>query len=84
MAKAKKTIKKAVHSVKKKVKKVAEKVVTPPAPPTSKVRDKIKDLAGQRRDASIIWEEITDNHSDEDIRELIRSKGFGTLLGNVS
>jgi len=39
----------------------------------------------QRRDAAIIWDEINDkNLSDEEIRELVRSKNFGTLLGEIS
>ena len=74
--KAKKTIKKAVKSVAKKA---------PPAPkPEAKIKKHIEELRLVRRDAAVIWEEINENHSDEDLREIIRSHNFGTLLGEVS
>ena len=51
----------------------------------SGIRAKIKELALLRRDASQVWDTVRDDkHSDEDIRELIRSEGFGKLLQNIS
>ena len=79
--KAKKTIKKAVKSIAKKA---------PPAPKPevqkeSKIKKHIEELRLVRRDAAVIWEEIQGkNLDDEDLREIIRSHNFGTLLGEVS
>ena len=45
----------------------------------------LEELRMQRRDAAIIWDEINDKDlDDEDIREVIRSHNFGTLLGEIS
>ena len=81
MARAKKTIKKAVKSV---FAKKAPPAPKPEVPKESKIKKHIEELRLVRRDAAIIWEEINENHSDEEIRELIRSKNFGTLLGKIS
>ena len=82
--------KKAKKAVKKAVKKVVE-VLKPPAPKPevpkkSTINMKhLEELKELRRDASIIWNEIQDKDlTDEDIREVIRSHNFGTLLGEVS
>ena len=80
--------KKAKKTAKKAVKKVVE-VLKPPAPKPevpkeSTIRKKIDELRLVRRDAAVIWEEINENHCDEDLREIIRSHNFGTLLGKVS
>ena len=81
--------KKVKKAVKKAVKKVV-KVLKPPAPkpevPKSTINMKhLEELKELRRDASIIWNEIQDKDlTDEDIREVIRSHNFGTLLGEVS
>ena len=80
--------KKAKKAVKKAVKKV--EVLKPPAPKPevpkeSTIRKHLEELRMLRRDASVIWEEIQDKDlTDEDIREVIRSHNFGTLLGEVS
>ena len=83
--------KKAKKAAKKAFKKVVE-VLTPPAPKRkakapkeSKIRNHLEKLRMQRRDAAIIWDEINDKDlNDEDLREIIRSHNFGTLLGEVS
>ena len=81
--------KKAKKAVKKAVKKVVG-ILKPPAPKPevpkeSTIRKHLEELRMLRRDASVIWEEIQDKDlSDEDIREVIRSHNFGTLLGEVS
>jgi len=81
--------KKAKKAVKKAVKKVVE-VLKPPAPKPevpkeSTIRKHLEELHLLRRDAAVIWEEIQDKDlTDEDIRELVRSKNFGTLLGEIS
>ena len=81
--------KKAKKAVKKAVKKVVE-ILKPPAPKPevpkeSTIRKKIEELRLDRRDAAVIWEEINDKDlTDEDLREIIRSHNFGTLLGKVS
>ena len=81
--------KKAKKAAKKAVKKV--EVLKPPAPKPEVPKEstinmkRLEELHLLRRDASIIWNEIQDKDlSDEDIREVIRSHNFGTLLGEVS
>ncbi len=70
--------------------KVVKVVEPPPAPKKSEakpseVRKIIQELSLLRRDASIVWDEIKDDtHSDEDIRELCRAKGYGTLVQEIS
>ena len=82
MARAKKTIKKAVKSV---FAKKAPPAPKPEVPKESKIKKHIEELRLVRRDAAVIWEEINDKDlDDEDLREIIRSHNFGTLLGKVS
>ena len=82
MARAKKTIKKAVKSV---FAKKAPPAPKPEVPKESKIKKHIEELRLVRRDAAVIWEEIQGkNLDDEDLREIIRSHNFGTLLGEVS
>ena len=81
--------KKAKKSVKKAVKKVVEVLKPPvPVPEVSKestIRKHLEELKELRSDAAVIWEEIQDKDlTDENLRELIRSHNFGTLLGKVS
>jgi len=78
--KAKKSIKKAFKSAVKKTHHTAKKVVEK----ESKIRKHLESLRMQRRDAATIWEEINEDHSDEEIRELVRNHNFGTLLGEIS
>jgi len=65
-------------------------VLTPPAPKPevpkeSTIIKHLERLHPLRRDAAVIWEEIQDKDlTDEELRELIRSHNFGTLLGEVS
>ena len=55
------------------------------APKESTIRKHLERLHGLRRDAAVIWEEIQDKDlTDEELREVIRSHNFGTLLGEVS
>ena len=81
--------KKAKKAVKKAVKKVVE-VLKPPAPKPevpkeSTIKKRVEELHLVRRDAAVIWDEIQDKDlTDEELRELIRSHNFGTLLGKVS
>ena len=73
-----------------KVEKEAVEVLTPPVTPkvaTSAidVRKHIKEISGTRKDASTVWEVIkNDNHSDDDIRVIVKSLKFDTLLGEIS
>ena len=81
MAKAKKTIKKAVKPVAKK----APPAPNPEVPKESTIIKRLEGLRMQRRDAAQIWDEIQDKDlTDEDLRELMRQYNFGTLLGEVS
>ena len=78
---AKKAAKKAVKPVAKK----APPASKPEVPKESKIMKHLEELRLQRRDAAQVWDEIQDkNLTDEDLRELIRSHNFGTLLGKVS
>ena len=81
--------KKAKKSVKKAVKKVVEVLKSPaPKPEVPKesiIKKHLEDLKDLRSDAAVIWKEIQDKDlTDENLRELIRSHNFGTLLGKVS
>ncbi len=75
--KAKKAVKKAVKSVKTEAKKEVKKV-------SSSAHSYIESLAQQRRDAAVVWGMIKDgNHSEEEVKEICKSKGFNTLLGEL-
>jgi hypothetical protein len=78
--KAKKAAKKAVKNV---------EVLAPPVTPkvsTSSidVRKHIKEISGTRKDASTVLGVITDEHTDDDIRVIVKSLKFDTLLGEIS
>ena len=78
--KAKKAAKKAVKDV---------EILTPPVTPkvsTSSidVRKHIKEISGTRKDASTVLGVITDEHTDDDIRVIVKSLQFDTLLGEIS
>ena len=76
MAKAKKAVKKAV----KKVVEVVEKKSS-----TSSAQNHIESLSSKRRDAAVMWGIIKDgNHSDAEIKEIAKDKGFDTLLGEFN
>ena len=79
--KAKKAAKKAVKNVE-----VLAPPVTPKAAASSvDVRKHIEEVSGTRRDAATVWEVIkNDNHSDDDIRVIVKSLQFETLLGEIS
>ena len=78
--KAKKAAKKAVKNV---------EVLTPPVTPKASsssidVRKHIEEISGTRRDASTVWKVITAEHTDDDIRVIVKSFKFDTLLGEIS
>ena len=71
--------------VEKKVEVLKPPAPKPEVPKESTIKKHLEELRMLRRDASVIWDEIQDKDlSDEDIREVIRSHNFGTLLGEVS
>ena len=76
MAKAKKagkTAKKAIAGFKSAVTKSAVDV-----------RTHLESLAKTRKDAAMVWGVITDGHTDDDIRVIVKSLQFETLLGEIS
>ena len=79
--KAKKAAKKAVKNV---------EVLAPPVTPkvsasSIDVRKHIEGISGTRRDAATVWGVIKDDkHTDDDIRVIVKSLKFDTLLGEVS
>ena len=78
--KAKKAAKKAVKNV---------EVLTPPVTPKASassidVRKHIEEISGTRKDASTVLSVITDEHTDDDIRVIVKSLQFDTLLGEIS
>ena len=78
--KAKKAAKKAVKNVE-----VLAPPVTPKAAASSvDVRKHIEEVSGIRRDAATVWKVITDGHTDDDIRVIVKSLQFDTLLGEIS
>ena len=80
--KAKKLAKKAIKKVVEVLKPLAPK---PEVPKESKIIKHLEKLRMKRRDAAVIWDEINDKDlTDEDIKEIIRSHNFGTLLGKIS
>ena len=79
MAKAKKAVKKAVKKVVGEVKKPVEKKST-----GSPARKHIESLSKKRRDAAVTWGMIKNgNHSDAEIKEIVKDKGFDILLGEL-
>ena len=80
--------KKAKKAVKKAVKKVVEILTAPVTPKVSTssidVRKHIKEISGTRKDASTVLGVITDEHTDDDIRVIVKSFKFDTLLGEIS
>ena len=79
MAKAKKAVKKAVKKVVGEIKKPVEEKST-----VSPARKHIESLSQKRRDAAIVWGMIKEgSHSDAEIKEICKSKGFDTLLGEL-
>ena len=79
----------------KKVKKAAKKavknveVLTPPVTPKAAassidVRKHIEEISGTRKDAATVLGVITDGHTDDDIRVIVKSLQFETLLGEIS
>ena len=78
--KAKKPAKKAVKNVE-----VLAPPVTPKASASSiDVRKHIEEISGTRKDAATVWSVITDGHTDDDIRVIVKSLQFDTLLGEIS
>ena len=78
--KAKKAAKKAVKNV---------EVLTPPVTPKASassidVRKHIEGISGTRKDAATVLGVITDGHTDDDIRVIVKSLQFDTLLGEIS
>ena len=68
----------------------AVEVLTPPVTPKAAassvdVRKHIEEVSGVRRDAATVWSVIKDSeHSDDDIRVIVKSLKFDTLLGEIS
>ena len=80
MAKKAKKAKKAVKNV---------EVLTPPVTPKASassidVRKHIEEISSTRKDAATVWSVITDGHTDDDIRVIVKSLQFDTLLGEIS
>ena len=64
-------------------------VLAPPVTPKASassidVRKHIEEISGTRRDAATVWSVITDGHTDDDIRVIVKSLQFETLLGEIS
>ena len=64
-------------------------VLAPPVTPKASassidVRKHIEGISGTRRDAATVWSVITDGHTDDDIRVIVKSLQFETLLGEIS
>ena len=79
--KAKKAAKKAVKNVE-----VLAPPVTPKAAASSvDVRKHIEEISKTRKDAETVWSVIKDSgHTDDDIRVIVKSLKFDTLLGEIS
>ena len=81
MAKKAKKAKKAVKNV---------EVLTPPVTPKASsssidVRKPIEEISGIRRDAATVWEVIKDSeHTDDDIKVIVKSLKYEGLLGEIS
>ena len=65
-------------------------VLAPPVTPKASassvdVRKHIEEVSKTRRDAATVWEVIKDdNHTDDDIKVIVKSLKFDTLLGEIS
>ena len=65
-------------------------LLTPPVTPkvaasSVDVRKHIEEVSKTRRDAATVWEVIKDDkHTDDDIRVIVKSLKFETLLGEIS
>ena len=92
-----KKAKKVAKSVKKEVEILAELErkkdeidapalpVSAPKAPNVSIRDHIEKLSGDRRDCSAIWTLIKNGNYDRDeIINLVKAKGYETLLGEIS
>ena len=80
---AKNLLKKAKKAAKS-VSKSAEKVVSAAKHSTSSAQNHIESLSHQRRDAAVVWGMIKNkNLSHDEIREIVKDKGFNTLLGEI-
>ena len=80
MAKKAKKTKKAVKNVE-----VLAPPVTPKASTSSiDVRKHIEEISATRKDAATVLGVITDEHTDDDIRVIVKSLQFDTLLGEIS
>ena len=80
MAKKAKKAKKAVKNV---------EVLTPPVTPKAStssidVRKHIEEISATRKDAATVLGVITAEHTDDDIRVIVKSLQFDTLLGEIS
>ncbi len=69
--------------------KKANEVLTPPVTPKASassidVRKHIEEVSSSRRDAATVLGVITDEHTDDDIRVIVKSLKFDTLLGEIS
>ena len=64
-------------------------VLTPPVTPKASassvdVRKHLEEISGTRKDAATVLGVITDGHTDDDIRVIVKSLKFDTLLGEIS
>ena len=60
------------------------KTISDIANTSSDVRKHIESLSKARRDAAIIWPQIKDGKlSENDIKKLVKERGFDTLLGEL-
>ena len=64
-------------------------VLAPPVTPKASassidVRKHIEKISSTRKDAATVWSVITDGHTDDDIRVIVKSLKFETLLGEIS
>ena len=48
------------------------------------VRKYIEEISSTPKDAATVLEVITDGHTDDDIRVIVKSLQFDTLLGEIS
>jgi len=83
MKKAKKAVKSAKKEAKSQVSEV-KAAVKEVKKASSSAKSHIESIASARRDAAIVWGIIKDgSQSDAEIKEICKSKGFDTLLGEL-